>query len=116
MSLAIGVITFDCDQPRAVADFWSRALDRPIGPEPSDFFVQIPPTDASPGMFFIKVPEGKTVKNRVHLDLHSPDGDRATEIDRLLGLGAERMGDHDEWGHTWTTLRDIEGNEFCVVG
>ena len=113
MNASISNITFDCDDPMAVAAFWSAALDRPIGNDPSEFFAAIPPTEAAPGMFFIKVPEGKTVKNRVHLDLSAGE-DREVEVERLLGIGATKIGDYDEWGHPWTTLRDIEGNEFCV--
>lgn len=71
------------------------------------------PVGPGPRFFFIKVPEGRTVKNRVHLDL-SADGDREAEVERLLGLGATKVGDYDEWGHTWTTLQDVEGNELCV--
>jgi predicted enzyme related to lactoylglutathione lyase len=62
---------------------------------------------------FIKVPEGKTAKNRLHIDFGTAD--REAEVARLLTFGAQRIGDHDEWGAVWTTLADVEGNEFCVV-
>lgn len=115
MAINVATVTFDCDSPRKVADFWSAALDRPLAqqPAPSDYFVALEPAGDGPGMFFIKVPEPKTVKNRVHLDL-SCGGDRQAEVERLLALGATRVGDYDEHGFSWTTLRDIEGNEFCV--
>ena len=63
-------------------------------------------------MMFIKVPEEKSAKNRVHLDLAVAD--RAGEVTRLVGLGATHSYDKDEWGITWSTLTDPEGNEFCV--
>jgi hypothetical protein len=66
-----------------------------------------------PGWFFIKVPEGKVVKNRVHFDLHAED--REAQVGRLLALGAQRFDDYEEHGTRWTTLLDVEGNEFCVA-
>jgi hypothetical protein len=114
MTLQLGNITVDCDDTLRVAAFWSAALDRPIDDEPSDGFASIGREDRSQtGWFFIKVPEGKAVKNRVHVDLHADD--REAEVARLIGLGAKRQADHDEWGTRWTTLADPEGNEFCVA-
>ena len=63
-------------------------------------------------MMFIAVPEAKSVKNRVHLDLDADD--REAEVRRLIELGATHIHDKDEWGISWTTLADPEGNEFCV--
>ncbi len=70
---------------------------------------------ALPPMMFLRVPEGKTAKNRCHLDLHSSD--REAEVLRLVELGAERVEDHElaEFGLTWTVLRDPSGNEFCIA-
>jgi hypothetical protein len=114
MTLRLGNVTFDCADTLRVAGFWSAALDRPIDDEPSDGFASIGRTDESqPAWFFIQVPEGKAVKNRVHVDLHADD--REAEVVRLVGLGARRQSDHDEWGAVWTTLSDPEGNEFCVA-
>jgi hypothetical protein len=120
MSLSLANVTFDCDDPIAVAEFWSKALDRAIDPGPSPYFVSIggggdPHAAAAgpPNLFFIKVPEAKSVKNRVHLDLAS-DG-RQAEVDRLVALGASHVADHDEHGLTWAVLHDPEGNEFCVA-
>ncbi len=114
MTLTIGNITFDCHDPRRVAEFWSAALGLTIEDGASEFFVSLSSEPAtSPRMFFIKVPEGRTVKNRVHLDLSA--NDRVAEIARLVGLGATKMTDYDEWGHSWTLLADVEGNEFCVA-
>lgn len=117
MSLRVAAVTFDCENALTVARFWSEALGRPVDetdpPGASEFFARIPGGDGDPMMMFIKVPEGKTVKNRVHLDLDADDG--AAEVERLLGLGATHIHDKDEWGVQWTTLADPEGNEFCVA-
>ncbi|MEM9035948.1 MAG: VOC family protein [Actinomycetota bacterium] len=119
MTLGIAAITFDCTDALAVARFWSAALDRPIDegqPAPSPFFASIGrdgDPEGRPAMLFIAVPEGKETKNRVHLDLAASD--RAAEVDRLLELGATRLHDKDEWGMSWTTLADPEGNELCVA-
>ncbi|MDY7105904.1 MAG: VOC family protein [Actinomycetota bacterium] len=113
MTITPGNITFDCDDTLAVAGFWSAALGRDLADGPTPYFCSIPPTETGqPGWFFIKVPEAKDVKNRVHIDFASDDP--RADIDRLLELGASKLGDHDEWGHSWTTLADPEGNEFCV--
>ena len=114
MAIELHNVTLDCEDPQEVAAFWSAALDRPIDPDPSEFFVSIGIDDESQtGWFFIKVPEHKQVKNRAHFDLHTDDRER--EVERLLGLGATKVGDYDEYGTQWTTLRDVEGNEFCVA-
>ena len=62
---------------------------------------------------FVKVPEPKIAKNRIHLDLMAPDPE--AEVDRLVKLGATWVADLDEYGHTWTVMADPEGNEFCVA-
>jgi hypothetical protein len=114
MTLRLANVTLDCDDPMKVSTFWSAAIGRPIDDGASDGFVSIGIGDPSePGWFFIKVPEGKSVKNRVHLDLHADDRD--AEVERLLGLGAQRFADYDEYDTRWTTLLDVEGNEFCVA-
>jgi hypothetical protein len=69
-------------------------------------------THASNVRFMLDVSEGKTAKNRPHVDLGT--GDLAAERSRVLGLGAEHVGDYDEYGITWSSYRDPEGNEFCI--
>ena len=66
-------------------------------------------------MLFQTVPEGKSAKNRVHLDVHVEAGQRDAHVDRLVALGASRLWEKDEWGSSWVTLTDPEGNEFCVA-
>ena len=68
---------------------------------------------ADPTWLFAKVPEGKSAKNRMHLDLAAAD--REAEVARLVELGATRVTDMDEWGYQWTVMQDPEGNEFCVA-
>ncbi len=116
MSLTLESITFDCDDALAVATFWSAALDMPIDPDGSAEFASIGRAESAPQTpiwMFSKVPEGKTAKNRMHVDLTAAD--RRAEVDRLIGLGAKPLRDVEEWGHSWTVLHDPEGNEFCVA-
>ena len=114
MSLRLGNITLDCADTEAVAGFWAAALGRPIDDDGGEWFRSIGGGDASQtGWFFIKVPEGKSGKNRMHVDLRSDDRD--TEVARLISLGATHHADYDEHGAVWTTLLDVEGNEFCVA-
>ncbi|THV32095.1 VOC family protein [Glycomyces paridis] len=67
-------------------------------------------------LLFQTVPEKKSVKNRVHLDLHYGPDDYQAQADRLVGLGATRLGDYDEDGAKWVLMADPEGNEFCAHG
>jgi catechol 2,3-dioxygenase-like lactoylglutathione lyase family enzyme len=108
----IAAITFDCADAAALGGFWAGALGREVADNASEHFALLKPGDGGPPMMFIKVPEGKTAKNRVHLDLSAADPQ--AEVARLVGLGAEHVHDKAEWGVEWTTLRDPEGNEFCV--
>ena len=112
MSMSVHSITFDAADPVALATFWSQVLDRPVDEGASDGFAQLVPNRRTAGMMFIKVPEGKTAKNRVHLDLAATDCE--AEVQRLVALGATRGAEHDEQGIRWTVLADVEGNEFCV--
>ena len=114
MTLRLTHITFDCEAPRTVAEFWSAALDRPIDDSPSEFFASIGmSSEDRPRWLFIKVPETKTAKNRMHIDMTTDD--RESEIARLVELGATRMEDCEEWGISWSVMADVEGNEFCVA-
>jgi Glyoxalase-like domain len=100
-----------------VATFWSTVLGRPLDCGGSELFASIGGTDAmraEPAWYFTKVPEPKQAKNRVHLDLTTPD---PSAVDDLLALGATVVGEHEVPGgsHRWTVMRDPEGNEFCVA-
>lgn len=117
MTLSIAAITIDCHDATKLGTFWSAVFEQPLDaePEPNRFFASMGRSAPTPGptMMFIAVPEGKTVKNRMHLDLQADD--RAVEVARLIDLGATLVHDKDEWGTRWTTLTDPEGNEFCVA-
>ncbi len=105
-------ITFDADDPRRLAAFWSEATGRTVA-QSEPYFAMLNPDDTGARMLFLKVPEGKTAKNRVHLDFHATD--REAEITRLVSLGATRHDTRHEFGVEWTVLTDPEGNEFCVA-
>ncbi|MGI8532367.1 MAG: VOC family protein [Geodermatophilaceae bacterium] len=112
--IALRHVTLDCRDPGALAAFWSAALDRPLDEGAGPFFASIGMGVRSrqPAWLFLKVPEGKSAKNRMHVDFSTDD--RATEVERLVALGATAQGEHDEFGTRWTVLADPEGNEFCV--
>jgi hypothetical protein len=110
MSTTLASITFDCADALAAARFWSAALERPLPDDASSEYVLLA---GSPAWSFFAVPEPKSAKNRVHVDLEAADRD--AEVARLVSLGATRLGDFDEAGYRWTTLADPEGNEFDVV-
>jgi hypothetical protein len=114
MTLQLAHVTFDCADPVRVSAFWSAAIGRPVDDGANQYFASIGFADKlEPKWLFIIVPESKTAKNRVHLDMHAQD--READVARLVGLGATRLGDHDEHGTRWTVLADVEGNEFCVA-
>ncbi|MQM28160.1 VOC family protein [Glycomyces albidus] len=114
----INQVTFDARDGYALCQFWKQVTGYVENPEfpnsPEEEENYIGPGGGQPGLLFIDVPEGKTVKNRLHLDI-SPDTTRDEEVERLLALGATLYEDHRrEDGSGWVTLLDPEGNEFCV--
>jgi predicted enzyme related to lactoylglutathione lyase len=116
MPSAVRHVTFDCADPYQVAAFWSQVLGGSLGPddEPGDPEAVVQSV-GNPTLLFQRVPEGKAVKNRVHLDLQPQGIHRDDEVERLRGLGATVVGDHRRSDGTgWVTMADIEGNEFCV--
>jgi Glyoxalase-like domain len=114
MALKVGNISLDCVDPLRMSAFWAAALGQPVADEANEFFAKILPWNGGPSYFFIKVPEEKTAKNRLHLDLSADD--RGVEVDRLISLGAVQVAEKDEWDVQWTVMNDPEGNEFCVSG
>jgi predicted enzyme related to lactoylglutathione lyase len=110
-------VTFDCGDPFALATFWSAAMGWPLDDEsePDDDEVGLMAPEPLPMLLFIRVPEGKTVKNRVHLDIAPLERTRDEEVDRLTGLGGRVLADHrTPEGRGWIVMADPEGNEFCV--
>ncbi|MGW6392242.1 VOC family protein [Streptomyces sp. NPDC055103] len=115
MTSLVRHVTIDCADAYGLASFWAMALDARLAAD--DFPGDPEATVESPGasLLFIQVPEAKSVKNRVHLDLQPQDRTRDEEIERLLALGATLLDDRrNADGTGWATLGDPEGNEFCV--
>jgi hypothetical protein len=116
---SVHLISFDCADPYALAGFWAEVLGRSRHPQdhPGDPEAVLPAPDAGgPNLYFQRVPEPKTVKNRVHLCLRPTDRTRDDEVGRLLGIGATLVADHRRPDGTgWVVLADPEGNEFCVA-
>ncbi|MFJ4968129.1 VOC family protein [Streptomyces sp. NPDC088755] len=135
-------ITFDCAEPERLARFWCEVLGYVVPPVPEGFdtwadydrslpperqgawFACTDPSGVGPRLFFQRVPEGKTAKNRVHIDVRAGTGlvgeERLAaleaERDRLVALGAvcERVLVADEENESCINMQDIEGNEFCL--
>ncbi|WP_129787153.1 VOC family protein [Promicromonospora panici] len=135
-------VTFDCAEPERVARFWCEVLGYVVPPPPEGFatwadydrtlpaeeqgawFACVDPTGVGPRLYFQRVPEGKVVKNRVHLDVRAGAGlvgeERLAVLEaesaRLIALGATHVLTQyaDEENESCITLQDIEGNEFCL--
>ena len=102
----------DARDPAALGRWWREALGWVVvNDDPEEFEIR-PDADRLPGLLFVRVPEQKASKNRLHLDFR-PD-DRVAEVDRFLALGATRA-DIGQGEQTWTVLQDPEGNEFCIL-
>ncbi len=116
MSVRIHNITFDCADARGLAGFWSAMTGWNVYYDDDPEVVLAPsfPYDGT-GMLFIPVPEGKTAKNRLHLDLSPERGTRDEMVETAVAAGATVIGDHRNTDGTgWVTLTDPEGNEFCL--
>jgi hypothetical protein len=125
MALRCHTIVIDSQDIATLGRWWAETLEWQIVYEAADELVIIPrdviERDLSwehtpPGLVFVPVPEGKTVKNRLHIDLapHTSD-DRDAEIARLLARGAALADVGQPDTVPWTVLTDPEGNEFCVL-
>ncbi|MDX1690849.1 MAG: VOC family protein [Acidimicrobiia bacterium] len=137
-------VVIDCADPAGLAPFWAEALGYVLQPPPpgfdswedfaeeigipperrNDLAAVVDPDGDGPRLLFQRVPEAKTVKNRVHLDVPAApelEGERRWEaalahVRRLEALGATRLGEHmGPAGERWIVLADPEGNEFCVT-
>ncbi|MFE3516521.1 VOC family protein [Streptomyces sp. NPDC059166] len=113
MTLSFHQIAVDAHDLPSLARFWCEVLDWKVLFEDEDEIVIGADETARPGICFLPVPEGKSVKNRLHIDL-APD-DQAAEVARVLALGARRVDVGQGTGITWVVLADPEGNEFCVL-
>ena len=126
-------VTFDADDPPALAEFWALVLDYELQPPPpgfdsweafgeandippeqfGDYGAVVDPAGVGPRLLFLKVPEAKVAKNRVHLDVRVAD--RVAHVARLVEAGATYIDERSEMGSAWTVLEDPEGNVFCVA-
>ncbi|WP_329011888.1 VOC family protein [Micromonospora rifamycinica] len=135
-------VTFDCAEPERVARFWCEVLGYVVPPPPPGFadwgafdsalpperqgsaFACVDPTGTGPRLFFQRVPEGKVVKNRLHLDVRVGTGlvgeERVAALEaecaRLVALGATRVRllTADGFNESCLVMQDVEGNEFCL--
>ncbi|MDH6225160.1 VOC family protein [Streptomyces sp. MJP52] len=115
---AVHSITVDCvGDPYELAVFWGALLGRTPADDdrPGDPEALLEDPEGGPRMLFVRVPDPKAVKNRLHLDLRPRGRTRAEEVERALSLGATLSADHVRPdGRGWVTLLDPQGNEFCV--
>ncbi|MBA2697632.1 MAG: VOC family protein [Nocardioidaceae bacterium] len=138
-------VTFDAAHPHVLADWWADALGWQVEPSDEDFIrsmiaqgfasdddttthhgvlvwkegaaIRHPDAAAGPGgrLLFQLVPEGKTVKNRVHLDVRVGADDVEAELQRLTNAGATFLHRGQQGPHSWVTITDPEGNELCLT-
>ena len=118
LGIRIQCVVVDARDPAAQARFWSEALGWRVTHETPQESVIEPPqgspaVDVAPDVLFVRVPEHKATKNRLHLDLRPDDQER--DVDRLLALGATPAHVGQTGDESWVVLADPEGNEFCVL-
>jgi hypothetical protein len=111
----IAVVVIDAVQPRPVADFWCAALGWQVVEQDDEMISIAPLGRAWPTIDVVAVPERKSVKNRLHLDLRADGVTTAQELERLLDLGARRVDVGQQPDVSWVVLADPEGNEFCLL-
>lgn len=134
-------VTVDCAAPHDLADWWAEALGWQREPSDEAFITRmveaghaaasdttrhrgelvwaegaavVHPEGSAPRLLFQRVPEPKTGKNRVHLDVRVGAEQRESEVARLVALGARELHRASQGPHSWVTLADPEGNELCV--
>ncbi len=118
MTLRIQCVCIDTHDPSQIATFWESALGWRRTYEQDDEVVLEPPSGSPedgvvPDVLFLRVPEGKAVKNRLHFDLRPDDQD--AEVRRLIELGARQVSVGQGSDASWIVLADPDGNEFCVL-
>jgi hypothetical protein len=118
MRIRIQCLCVDTTNPSRLADFWERAIGWRRTFEKDDEVVLEPPEGSPedgvvPDLLFVKVPEEKAGKSRLHIDLRPQD--QAAEVMRLEGLGARRVDVGQGSQADWVVMADPEGNEFCVL-
>lgn len=115
--MIVDSMTFDCADAHLLARFWAQLTGWVVFYDDDPEVMVAPHFPATgPTMLFIPVPEGKTAKNRLHLDLQPSDRTRDEAVDQAVSLGAAVTADFREPdGSGWVTMADPEGNEFCIV-
>ena len=135
-------VTIDCAAPHVLADWWADVLGWEVEPQDEAFISSmvaaghateadttrhrgalvwrqgaaiLSPAPGRPRVLFQEVPELRTVKNRLHLDVRVAPEQQAAEVDRLLGMGATELWRGSQGPSQWVTMADPEGNEFCVA-
>jgi hypothetical protein len=110
-------LVVDCSDPVLLAGFWKEVLGYEISEtdEEEGLIVLQGPEGSGPTLLFVKVPDEKVVKNRLHIDLNPRDRDQPEEVERIIALGARRVDVGQSDDVTWVVLADPEGNEFCVL-
>ncbi|WP_335939376.1 VOC family protein [Streptomyces sp. PTD5-9] len=124
MASRLNEVVVDCHDPERLAAFWCEVLDFKVvdrDEETVEIGSWVPTVEdvrarqMPPTLLFIRVPEGKTVKNRLHLDVNPIDRSTEDEVTRLIGLGATRADVGQGPDRSWVVMADPEGNEFCVL-
>jgi predicted enzyme related to lactoylglutathione lyase len=119
VSVSLLSVIVDCQDPRRQAEWWAQALTYQVSQRNPDEFQVSDPAGAGGSLYFMKVPEPKVGKNRLHLDLVTA-GSMEAEVARLVEAGAQVVEVRQDPASfdnpdTWTVMRDPEGNEFCVT-
>lgn len=115
MASRFSELCVDCSDPRRLAEFWSEVLDYKIT-DSSDDEVEISGGEGTgPTILFVTVPEKKSMKNRLHIDVTATDRTQDEEVQRILELGARHADVGQGPDVSWVVLADPEGNEFCVL-
>jgi Glyoxalase-like domain len=115
MPVTLAQIVVDAADALRLAQFYAQVLERDVDPDGSAYFASVGRSGSArlhPALMFVQVPEARAGKNRVHVDLISPD--RAADIQRAIKAGATHVADFAEYGTAWTTLADPEGNVFDI--
>ncbi|HEX5740248.1 MAG TPA: VOC family protein [Pilimelia sp.] len=115
MPSRLAAIAVDAVRPHLVADFWCAVLGWQVVAADAEVISIAAADGAWPTIDVVAVPDGKAVKNRVHLDLRADGVSTAEELDRLLALGARRVDVGQPADVSWVVLADPEGNEFCLL-
>jgi hypothetical protein len=118
MAVLLTEIVVDAADPHSLARWWGEVLGWPVVDDERGFAWTSATGDhtALPMVVFVPVPEAKSVKNRIHLDINPAGAEQAVELERLLALGATRVDVGQSPDVPWVVLADPEGNEFCLLG